>query len=157
MIYEKFRLSASLLAAIALIAQLSGCGGGNDASPANTPVLTKVQYIKQANKICQAGLRKKDQEVRAAAEREGQKILVNPNDMRALIEEVLIPTYGETITQLKHLNPPNNDEAAVAKMIGAYDTALDETKSDPLAAFQRNPFAEANNAAAGFGLNACTF
>lgn len=149
--------SIALLVSAAIAASLLGCGGGSESGTADTPPLTKTQYVRQANEVCQAGLHKKDQQVKAAAERQGQEVLADPEAAQSLIEEAVIPTYGETISQLKQLNPPANDKGTVAKMIGDYDAALQETKSDPVAAFQKNPFAKANEVAADYGLTSCVF
>ncbi len=153
MIYKKMRVHASLLVVAGIAVLLVSCGGGSDDEPA----LTKSQYVKQANQVCKEGLHEKDQKVKAVAEQKGQEALADPEAAQSLIEEAVIPTYDSTIEELKELTPPVNDEETIAKMIGKYDSAMQATKSDPAAAFEKNPFAQADKSAAGYGLSSCVF
>jgi hypothetical protein len=150
--------AAAVVSAVAVTAfSVVGCGGGNDTTAEATAApLTKSQFIKRAEGICQRGLEKKDEQIQATAERVGTTVLAgSPKELRKLAEVALIPAYTGLITELKALNPPSEDRATVAKILDEYDAALQATEKEPLLVAQKNPFTPPDEAAASYGIANC--
>lgn len=146
------------LLAIALL--VAGCGSDSDTGAASDEApaaLTKPQFVKQANQICAQGLKEKDQAVavslkESAAQSGGPP---TPQDIKKMVEEAVLPSYGKTIDQLGQLGAPKGDEAKVEKMIGEFEAGMQTAEADPVEATKKNVFEAADKAAEAYGLDAC--
>lgn len=144
-------------AVVALGSVAVGCGGGGGTATA-APELTKPQFVKQATAICQKAAEEKEAKLFAAIKKEEGRGLFGAtnSELEKLALEVVLPVYGETISQLGRLNLQPKDKAQVAKILHAYEAALKKAEADPVAALEKNPFAKADEAATAYGFG-CVF
>jgi hypothetical protein len=142
------------LALALLLFCLPGCGDSSPASTANntSPALSKAQYLKQGNAICQEGFEKKDRAV-AKALREAPQ----PTSKKAQLAaaEAAIGPFGEMIEELGGLEAPAGDDAQVSRFLGQFEAALKQAEDEPQALVTKNPFSQAGEAAQAYGLTAC--
>jgi hypothetical protein len=171
---ELWRTAVACLAVACVVAlAVSGCGssdsstnagatGANTAettessSPSSGP-LTKAEFVKEAAKICQEGLKLKDENVTA-----GLKDLPpnsTSNASREAIGKVVtvavIPVYSETIEHLDELSAPKGDKAAVNLIVQKYEAAMQAAEEDPASAVEANPFQAGDRAAEAYGIRGC--
>lgn len=139
-------LGGVVLLVFALLA--AGCGGSSDEA------LTKSEFVKQGNAICV--------EATEAREKEILKIIksANPNDdQKALQREAAdkaVPFYEGAAEEIADLGAPKGDEAKVEALVAAMEEAAAKVKASPQTAIAGNlPFRKANEAAEGYGLDAC--
>ena len=138
-----------------LLLVASGCsssGGGG--------ALSKDDFVKQGNAICDAGNKEM-----SAAEREfeGANSSASPDAaaIKAFFKDKFIPTIARQIDGLDKLKPPKDLEAAVDKLVKDARAAIDKVKAqadaDPEKVFGGNedPFADASKQAVAVGLTSC--
>ncbi len=81
-----------------------------------------------------------------------------PRELEELGSNLVFPIYGEVVSDLQALTPPPGDKAAVEKILGQYEAALQEVEDKPgILVEGQTPFVKANEAASAYGLSACTF
>jgi len=142
-------------------AMLAGCGSDSSSSASATDEaaapLSKAQFVKQADEICQQGLKKKDEAVSVALKEQAEQAQSAPSaqDTAKLVEETVLPAYSKTVDQLSQLGAPKADEAKVEKMIGEFEAALQAVEAEPAAANKSNPFEPADKAAEAYGIENC--
>jgi hypothetical protein len=152
---EKIRLSK--LAGFSLAAVLfclSGCGDSSPTTTANntSPALSKPQYLKQGNAICQEGFEQKDQAVAQALKESSQP---TSKEAQLAAAEAAIGPFREMIKELGGLGAPAGDDAQVRRFIDQFEAALKEAEAEPEALATENPFVQAGEAARAYGLTAC--
>lgn len=142
-------LITGLLAAVVL-AIAAGCGE-DDKKPA---ALTKPVYVKQANAICGASSKKLDADVsRRLAGGEP-----TPAQLKTIVDDIVVPSIQQELTQLRALPAPTGDEQTVEAIYDATDAALSKVKADPSTVVDEGadgPFADANQKATAYGLSVC--
>lgn len=135
-----------LLAALVV----AGCGGSDEDSS-----LTKAEFVKQANAICQEG-RSEREELFKTFSKEVKSENVTKEEQESLVTVVFKPPYENTIDGLNGLTPPEGDEKQVEEIIAAMEEGLEKAEANPLVTLRTNiQFAEANNLAAKYGLKEC--
>lgn len=139
-------LAGAILLTLALL--IAGCGGSSEEP------LTKAEFVKKGNKICQEATQTREKEVDELTER------FNPNgDQEAFREEAvisLLPTYQGAAEQIGDLAAPDGDEERVEEIVSAMNEAAEKVEANPQTATISNlPFRQANQAAEDYGLNAC--
>lgn len=138
-------IAIGLVAATYLVA---GCGGGSDQSA--TAVVTKAQFIKQAETICNE-TRNWAEKTADAWERAQNRRL----DIDSALTQVIGPTLKREAELIQSLAPPQADKANLERMIENLSTvasALTQgTSSGPISAASR-AFAREVKA---YGLEAC--
>lgn len=146
-----------------LTACLLGCGGGRDDTapasersvPASSEPLTKPQFIKRANEICQNGQKEKE---RRLAEKgvEGLGVGISRQKLAKIVDEIVIPLYGEIVSELISLSPPAGDDAAL-KVVRRYKATLKDAEAQPATQLmEKDPFGAPDVAAARYGIEGCT-
>ena len=141
-------LIASMLALVALLALLTGCGGGDEET------LTKAEYVRKGNAICgkwqQARgnlFRKMNQEVKPP---------VTQAKKEAVILTILKP-YGTAVEELADLSLPEGDEKQAEKAVTAMEESYDQARANPGTLMSSSqPFSVANELADDYGLTECT-
>jgi len=140
---------------------LAGCGSdsGPNASAtdeASAP-LSKAQFVKQAEEICEKGVKKKDEAVSKGLEELAATAQGAPTAQESakLVEDAVLPWYSKVVNDLTQLGAPKGDEAKVEKMMGEYETALKAVEAEPVKATKSNPFASADEAAKAYGIENC--
>ena len=93
----KFRLLVPIVAALAVALVVAGCGSSDDTS-SNEASLTKAEFVKEGNAICDAG----NKEINAGFEEtftKGQQ--PSKAEFSEAIESVLIPSVSKQIGEIK--------------------------------------------------------
>jgi hypothetical protein len=140
---------------------LAGCGSDSSSNASATDEaaapLSKAQFVKQAEEICQKGLKKKDEAVSAALKELTEQAQGAPTaqDTAKMVEESVLPSYSKIVDQLSQLGAPKADEAKVEKLMGEFEAALKTVETDPVKATKSNPFEPADKAAAAYGIEEC--
>lgn len=130
----------------ALIAA-AGCGG-SDSTDAS---ITKAQFVKQANTICE--------------ETEGEKLKLateylkkNPGTEEVdLVVPAAVPPLQKQVRRIEALPFPEGDEAQVEAFLDAVNAGIKDTEANPEDALKKgsNPFDKANSIAENYGLTVC--
>jgi hypothetical protein len=136
---------------------LVGCGGGGD-STSSTP-LTRQEFLKQGNALCDKRLEERDASVVTAYEeniaeyerlpKAGQEKLAGEVAL-----EVDLPIYRKLVHQLGELTPPAKEAKAVEEMLSNYEALLDELFENPEKLHEAEPLAP-NAEAVHVGLVGC--
>lgn len=148
------------LGALLIAVVFGGCGssGSNaSATDSSSEPLTKAEFVKQAESICQQATKKKDAAVtQALKERAAQAQGPPPAAETAkLVEETVLPPYKQAIDQIGQLRAPQGDEAKVESFVGEFESALQAIEAEPALAAKKNPFAAADEAAEKYGIANC--
>lgn len=130
---------------------LAACGSSGSSAP-----LSRAEYLKQGNQICKEGLEEKDQVVKAGLESIPRKDFPNlsKQDLAMLGEKALSP-YKKITDELEGLSAPSADAAKVEKILAEFGAAAKETEANPVALAKGDPFRDAGDAAAAYGLKDC--
>lgn len=139
-------MKATFVAAALGGAVLGGCGGDDDKA------LSKAEFLKQGNAICDKGNKKLSA---AAEEAFGKKSQPTKQDIAKFAEEEAIPAVESQLSDLRALEPPKADKAEVDKILATADAALKKAKADPAVFAGSDPFEEANRMAGDYGLEKC--
>jgi hypothetical protein len=155
------RIGKNILATagVAVVASIGilGCGSSGSESSAEAP-LTRAQFLRQGDQICQKGLRKKDEAVKAALGKSfptKDKALLQ-KARTELVEEVLT-VYGNIADRLGDLTPPQKDEAAVAGILAKMHRDIEKGEARPEDAGNLVLLVAARRAAEAYGLTGCAF
>lgn len=127
---------------------VAGCGSSGDEA------LNKSEFVKQGNAICTQARKAREKAVIDLVQNADPK-----SSQQALREEAAkkaMPYYEEAAEQLADLGAPKGDEAKVEGVVDAMEEAAARVNANPQSAFVGNaPFRKANEAAEGYGLEAC--
>lgn len=145
----KNKTTILVAAALATGMIAAGCGGddGSSSSPTSS-ALTKSEFITQADAICKSG----DAAINAAPQPKSQK------QAEAFITSTVVPNVQKQVDQIRALGAPSGDEDQVNAILDSAQQGIDTVTADPSAIASRNgsdPFADANQKAKAYGLEAC--
>lgn len=151
----------AVLGAIYALAVFSGCGSSDSSSSAAatdeaSAPLSKAEFIKQAQQICQDGVKQKEDAVTAALNEQAAQSAPTAQETAELVEQSVLPSYRKTVEQLKHLGAPTENESQAEKLLGEFEKALKAVETDPAKAAERNPFSAVDEAARTYGIEGCT-
>lgn len=129
---------------------LAGCGsGGEDSS------LTKDEFVKQGNIICQKAAAKAE-EARAVL----TKPYHGPESQRAHAEKlilVILKPYEEATEKLDELGTPEGAEKQAEEIVATREEATERVHANPQSALTNSaPFQKINELAKQYGLDRCT-
>ena len=132
--------------AAVLLATAAGCGG-DDAKP-----LSKAEYIKQGDAICNKSGDKID--------KEAQKITSDTpseEEITPFVEETFKPEIESQISGLRDLTPPEADADKLNEIYEQVEEALAKVEDDPGTLLEQgaDPFEDANKAAQDYGFKVC--
>lgn len=141
-------------------AVLVGCGSDSSsdasAADASSEPLTKAQFVKEANTICEKGVREKEDAVTALLKEHAQDNTPPTKDETAeMVEEVILPSYRKVVEQLGELSPPEEAGGKAETVIEGYETALQKLEAEPAEGVENNPFAAPDEKAGAYGLESC--
>jgi hypothetical protein len=154
----------SLLALAGLSLVVAGCGGSSSSSTSSTtstaaaPALTKVEYLKKGNAICQGTQVLRQAAFTAYGKAHHLNTNVAPTKAQAsqLATTILIPSIQATINEVKALVPPSSDQAQVTAMLAAAQQDLDRGKQDPAQLVTSSTtFAHSAKLLHAYGLTSC--
>lgn len=143
---NKLLLATSLCAALVL----AGCSddGGKDEDKA----LSKSEFIKQGDEICEEGTEKIDAAEDDFADAE------NPTEeeIETAIDDVVVPSLREQVEGLRELEPPKDDADEIDKMLDLLDADIDKLEDEGFAYLvSEDSFVAANDAAVDYGFKVC--
>jgi hypothetical protein len=146
------RLIVALPMAVLLLAGLvvAGCGSSSSSTSTETTVaLTKAEYAKQGNAICEAGNKK--------AETESKALGNNPSkaEFEKFVSETEVPNIQQQINGVATLKAPAAYEATAKELITTAQATLNKLKADPGLIAKGGLFASTNKLAKEVGLTAC--
>ena len=150
------KLIAVLAAAAAILMIGAGCGGGSDSS-SDSSSLSKAQFIKQADAICEKGNKESNKEVEEFVEDNN----VNTNkptkkQQEEVITEVVAPNVQGQVEEISELSAPSGDEKKIEAMVGAVEEGVEELEADPTTLIEgKNPLGKGSKLAKEYGLKTC--
>lgn len=142
-------LSLTLLALLVAV----GCGGSDETSS-----LTKAQFVKQGNSICEDARRRQLSGVKKFLGERPPNFKSTEASQRELVAEAGFPPIGAATEELSELEAPTGDESEVAAIVEGLEDALATTESelDQLTKESASPFTEVNELADEYGLTSCS-
>jgi hypothetical protein len=151
-----------IAAVLAVVA--AGCGdssagsSGTEAQAEATGPLTKAQFKREANGICQAGMAEKDHVVAIVVKSIPPEELAEPAPERLekAVSLMLVPVR-KTTTELSELQPPAKDQAALDEIVSKLDAGIEKSEAQPRLFLSGTPLAPAGEVARGIGLAKCNF
>jgi hypothetical protein len=156
---KRGNLAGAVLALLATILALTGCGGGSTDATETTGSLARAEFVKKGNAIC-ARTEKEVLEGVAKFLKKSNPLARKPPtgaQLEALAENVLVPKVRKQINEIRALGIPSGDEQEVEAIFAAAEAALKKTEEDPteFAEGGSGPFVKANKLAREYGLTAC--
>lgn len=133
---------------VGALAGATGCGSSDDSTSAG---LTKKQFLKKADEICEQGEREQ-------LELASKYLKKHPG---AEEEEMVIPAglppLRKQNEEIKALPAPEGDEAQVEEIVTAFEKGVEDAEANPqdVLASDSNPFKEADELAEKYGLTTC--
>lgn len=158
---ENFSYSraAALIAILLLPALVAfGCGGGGDDDASGSASLTKAEFLKQADAICQRGVEKYPAEFEAYAKENNlpPREPASYAQQEKLNEAILIPTLKNQAEEIDELSVPAGEEAQVNPIVGGFLKALAEAEDEPSSLVDPlSPLAEVAKLGRKYGLKVC--
>lgn len=152
------KLLTAAAAAAVLAALVAGCGGGDETTD-ETVTLTKVEFIKQGDAICQAGNKEIEEGFEEFAKENNLPENKEPSKEQGveLVETVLLPNIQQQGEELRELGAPEGDEEQVEEILDSLDEAVAEGEDDPESLFSgdTDPFGKPNQMASDYGFKVC--
>jgi hypothetical protein len=150
------RLILLLAAVMALAVIAAGCGSSDDDSTEATVTLTKAEFIKQGDAICEKSNKQSESEAEEFAEENGFD-LENPDKekLEEAIVEVLVPSLNQQAEEIDALGAPEGDEEKVEAIVASLEDAAAEIEDDPGSVFEGGPLKEPSKLAGDYGFKVC--
>jgi hypothetical protein len=156
-----FSIVLTAAAIAALFPFAAGCGDSGESSEVAVQAgsLSKVEFTKKADAICEATRNKFTSKYTALI----QKYEAEPSSsaelrlvMDVIVETALLPNYERGIDEIVALGAPSGDEDEVEAFLNALRERLGEMEETP-AKLGRSltPFARAEKLAEAYGLTGC--
>jgi hypothetical protein len=145
---------------VAVAAVIAGCGSSDDSSTNSATALTKAEFVKQGDAICEKGSKQIEDEAESFAD-ENDVDTENPTDeqQEEVVETVVGPALQTQADELGELGAPSGEEAKVTAMLEVLEEVAEEFESDPgvlLGSDGSDPLDKANELADEFGFKACS-
>jgi hypothetical protein len=148
---------------LALPLLVAGCGGSSDSSSAaggqevtvTSGSLSKAEFVKQADTICEGSRSKFDKLLSeyAAKHKPGANLA---GWIDEVVHSFFLPTYENEIEQIAALGAPRGDEEKVASFLDALQKRLDEVDKVPVELSKTTtPLKGAEKLAKAYGLTGC--
>ncbi len=149
------RMLGAAVGLLAVVLMVSGCGGSADSS--ETVKLSKAEFIRQGDAICEKARQAKAADLEVEIQRisrEGDLEELTLRDQEDLVLNVVLPTFEQMSAELSALNGPSSPGArAVAR---AFARTVSELKENPeIVTTRRNVFYTADEKAAAYGFKVC--
>lgn len=150
-----------LAAVVATAALVAGCGSSSDTSSTeseSSSSITKAEFVKQANSICENSEEEGEAEVEAFLEEEEVNQNEEPSEevQESLVEEVVTPNISAQLEEIRALGfPEGSDGEEAESIIESAEEDLEEIEEEPSALFNSGTFAQTNKEAREYGLTVC--
>lgn len=157
------RLIAALFGVLAIAVAGAGCGSSSDSSSggdeSSASALTKPEFIKAADAICEEGNENIEGEAEEFAE-ENEIDTKKPTtaQQEEVVSEVVAPAIREQAEGISALGAPSGEEETVEAIVAAVEAGAEEAEEEPsvlISGEGGGPFEEANELANEFGLKVC--
>lgn len=134
-------------AAVAVVA-VAGCGSSSSG-------VSKAQFLKQANAICQRGNQVTNAAANKAFPSSGKQ--PTPAAIASFVRKTDVPEIQRQIDQIRALDKPPADKTKIDAMLALAQADLDRVKADPtaLVASNAHPFKNFAALAHPYGLTSC--
>lgn len=153
------RLTALLVAALAIAALVAGCGSGDDSTGTDEAVvLTKAEFIKQGDAICKKGSERLEDEANEYAEENDIDTSNATKDQQeGVIATVVGPALRQQADEIGELGAPEGKEKEVTEVVEALEAGAQELEDSPgsLLESDAEPLAKAQKLAIEFGFRVC--
>jgi hypothetical protein len=114
------------MAAIALVAAFSGCGGGGE-----TGTLSKAAFLKRASVICVQGTKELNRLDVEAWKKYGSDLSSPSTAELNKVALALLPARERELRRLRALGLPKGDEEYVEEMFAAWERGIEVGRKDP--------------------------
>lgn len=150
-------LLAALAVLVALAVVVAGCGSSDDETTTDeTVTLTKAEFIKQGDAICQKGNDQSEKEAEEFAEENDFDLEKASNEqLEEAVSEVLVANLRGQLDELEALGAPEGDEEQVEEIIDSLEGATDEIEDDPSVVFGGDVLKEPGELAQDYGFKVC--
>jgi len=141
---------------LALIA--AGCGSSDDSTDTveETVTLSKTEFIKQGDQICERAEKESETEAEEFAEENDFELeKASEEQLEEAIGEVLVPALDRQVEEIKALGAPEGDEEQVEAITAALEDASADVADDPSQAFEGEPLEKASKLAKEYGFEVC--
>jgi hypothetical protein len=153
-------LKKASLVVLALVAAIvAGCGGSDDSGSETTEAtvtLTKAEFIKQGDAICEEANEQNETEAEEFAEDNGFTLeKATDEQLEEAITEVLVPSLNQQVGDIAALGAPQGDEEQVEKIVVSLEDGAGEIEDEPSLAFEGDPLKESSRLAKDYGFEVC--
>jgi hypothetical protein len=148
------------IAALAVLLLAAGCGGGDSSSTSadeitvKTSSLSKAEFIKRADAVCEAARKEFDREYNVFLRRKFGKNTDERVLQAELADTVIIPSFAKEVDGISALGAPNGDEQEIASFLKALQKRLNELHEDS-SELSNEMFNKPAKLAIAYGLNGC--
>jgi hypothetical protein len=147
----------ALLAALALLVPI-GCGSdGSDSGGSGSTDLTRAEFIKKAEAICEQTDKAQEAAQRAFQKKYPEADSTTPWEEKIIVVAGLPPVQKEA-EALGALPVPSGDEEEIQAIVESMEDGVDGARSNPASLLQEGsvgPFTEAVKLAREYGFKAC--
>jgi hypothetical protein len=145
----------ALAVLVALATVIAGCGGGDDSATSGS--LTKAEFIKKADAICEKGNDSINTEVDEFAKEKGTTPeKMTKEQQEEFVEQVVAEDIRSQAEEIGDLGAPSGDEKQIEAMVEAVEDGAGEIEEEPKVLFGKsNPLAEGTKLAKEYGLKVC--
>lgn len=170
----KRKIAATLIALLALVAVVAGCGGGGSSSDStgggttggettggstesSGAAPTKAAFIKEGDEICTDDENELNEEIEAFAKENGidlQKDELSSDQETELFQEIVLPNIGKQAEELGALTPPEGDEETIEELTDTLASEVEEAE-DEGGKPGSDTLAGATKMAKAYGFKAC--
>ena len=145
---------------------VAGCGDSSSADDDGTEIsvetgsLSKAEFIKQADAICEEtvkNVQSEGEKYARKAEQASTPAVGLAAELPKFVRNVVVPMFEEEIDQISSLGAPSGDEQEITVMLKALQQGLVKAQKEPQALFQgtNNKFNEATQLGEKYGFSSC--
>lgn len=144
-------------ALVALVALIAGCGGGDSTTGATTTSeapLTKAEFIRKGDAICQTGNEASTTEIEQFAKENGFGSEPSKAQFEEVVTEVLVPNLAQQADELDALVPPAEDKDRTEAIVASVREAITEIEKNPTS-LEENALAKPIRLEKAYGFKVC--
>jgi hypothetical protein len=142
---------------VAVVAAFSACGGdGGETVPTGT--LTKAQFLRKAETVCQRSLEELNKADLAAWKKYEPDHTTTDEAVLNKVSLALVPGKEREVRRLRALGLPKGDERYVYDMLQTWEEGLQEAREDPSLIREAGPgtgLYQSYKMASRYGLEGC--
>jgi maltose-binding protein MalE len=156
------RLITTLAGVVAIAVIAAGCGSSSDDSSSSSDEgasLSKAEFIKEGDAICEKGNQSIESEAEEFAEENGIDVeKPTTAEQEEVVSDVVGPGIATEAEEIGALGAPSGEEAEVEAIVAAVEAGAEEAEENPSSIVEvegGGPFAEANKLANNYGFKIC--